>query len=177
MHRLVELIRYDWPMHFLLLVTNWLPDNVIFLRLRGFLVKPFLGKCGKDLRLGRNVTFYNPLNIEIKNNVYISYGCLLMAIDQIIIEDQVMFGPYCVVTSGNHSSVKGSYRYGPIVLAPIRIGAGSWIGSHVVVTAGSVIGENTVVGAGAVVSKEIPSNVIAGGIPAKKIKDIKPENE
>lgn len=172
MNNLLMYLRYDWPLHFLLLFTNWLPDNVIFLKLRGFLVRPFFRKCGKDLRLGRNLTFHNPSSIVLGDHVFIAYGSSFMATDRIEICDEVMFGPYCVVISGNHTSKNGSYRYGPPSLAPILIGKGSWIASHVVVTAGSIIGENTLIGAGAVVSKEIPSNVIAGGIPAKVIKPL-----
>ena len=57
MKNLWAYLRYDWPIHFLILLTNWLPDNVIFLRLRGALLKPFFKNCGKDLRLARNIYF------------------------------------------------------------------------------------------------------------------------
>ena len=58
-----------------LLFTNWLPDNVIFINLRGRLARPFFKKCGKNLGIGRNVCFYNPSKMEIGTNVYIAYGC------------------------------------------------------------------------------------------------------
>lgn len=170
MHKLFRLLRYDWPLHFVLLFTNWLPDNVVFLRIRGFLIRPYFGKCGSDLRVGRNIQFHNPELINLGKHVYIAYGCSIMAIDQIRIEDEVMLSPYCVVISGNHTSVNGSYRYGPAQLGPIAIGKGSWIASHVVITAGCTIGENSLIAANAVVTKDIPANVIAGGIPAKIIK-------
>ncbi|MCO5259133.1 MAG: hypothetical protein M9916_03230 [Crocinitomicaceae bacterium] len=57
MTNLIRLLRYDWPLHFVLLLTNWLPDNVVFLRLRGYLAHFFFLSCGKNLRLGRNLTF------------------------------------------------------------------------------------------------------------------------
>ena len=85
------LLRYEWPLHVVLLLTNWLPDNVIFLRLRGLLASFFLGECGDDLRLGRNVTFYNPSKIRIGSHVYLAYGCLCLAGDQpISIGDEVI---------------------------------------------------------------------------------------
>lgn len=37
---------------------------------------------------------------------------------------------------------------------------------------GVTIGENSVIAAGAVVSRDVPDNVVAGGIPAKIIKTI-----
>lgn len=169
MKKLWHYLRYDWPLHFMLLFTNWLPDNVFFLRVRGALIRPFFGKCGHDLRVGRNVQFHNPELIDLGDHVYIAYGCSIMANDRIIIENEVMLSPYCVVVSGNHSSSNGSYRYGPAKISPIVIGRGSWIASHVVVTAGCTIGENCLIAANAVVTHDIPANVVAGGIPARII--------
>lgn len=169
MKKLWHYLRYDWPLHFMLLFTNWLPDNVFFLRVRGALIRPFFGKCGHDLRVGRNVQFHNPELIDLGDHVFIAYGCSVMATDLIRIENEVMLSPYCVVISGNHTSINGSYRYGPAILAPIVIEKGSWIASHVVVTAGCTIGENSLIAANAVVTQNMPANVIAGGIPARII--------
>jgi len=169
MKKLWHYLRYDWPLHFMLLFTNWLPDNVFFLRVRGALIRPFFGKCGHDLRIGRNVQFHNPELIDLGDHVYIAYGCSIMANDLIRIANEVMLNPYCVIVSGNHTSINGSYRYGPAILAPIVIEKGSWIASHVVVTAGCTIGENSLIAANAVVTQNMPANVIAGGIPARII--------
>lgn len=174
MNKLAKQLRYDWPLHFLLFFTNWLPDNVFFLRVRGALIRPFFGKCGQDLRVGRNVQFHNPELITLGDHVYLAYGSSIMAVDLIRIDDEVMLSPYCVIVSGNHTSIGGSYRYGPAILAPIIINKGSWIASHVVVTAGCTIGENCLIAANAVVVQDIPANVIAGGIPARIIKQNSP---
>ena len=99
-----RLIRYDLPLHFVLVLTNWLPDNVPFMRFRGWLASFFLAECGKNLTLGRNITLYNPSKIAIGSNVYIAYGCWLSATEKIVIEDEVLFGPYCVLTAGDHTA-------------------------------------------------------------------------
>lgn len=57
---------------------------------------------------------------------------------------------------------------------PVRIGRNVWLGSRVMVLKGVTIGDNTVVAAGAVVTKPLPANVVAGGIPAKVIREIRP---
>lgn len=170
MSNLIRYLRYDWPVHFILLLTNWLPDNVIFLRFRGWLVRPFVGRCGKDLRLGRSINIYNPSNIRMGNNIYIANGCQLLANDVITLEDQVMFGPCVVAVSDNHTRLNGSYRYGACANAPIRIGRGAWIGAQAVITAGSNIGAGALVAAGAVVTGEVVANVIVGGVPARQIR-------
>lgn len=40
-----------------------------------------------------------------------------------------------------------------------------------------VIGNNVVIAAGAVVTKDVPDNCVVGGVPAKKIKNIKNDVE
>ena len=170
MKSMLRCLRYDWPLHFVLLLTNWLPDNVVFLRFRGFFASLFMGNCGKNLRLGRNIDIYNPQKVHVGSDVYIAYGCVLIATDVIRIENQVMLGPYCVIASGNHTIANDSFRYSESLLAPIRIGYGSWLGAHVVVTAGSVVGNGSLIAAGAVVNKNIPAHVLAGGIPARVLR-------
>ena len=172
MNRIKTLLRYDLPLHFILLATNWLPDNVFFLRLRGFLCRPFFGSCGRQVNIGRNVNFYNPANIHLGDYVHIAYGCFLLAVDHIWVDKEVMFGPYCVLVSGNHTRFEGSYRFGADKLSPIHIHQGCWLGSHVTVTAGCVVGQGSLLAAGAVVISDIPQNTMAGGVPAREIKKI-----
>jgi len=64
------------------------------------------------------------------------------------------------------SASRLSYR------APIRIGNNVFIGWGSIVLPGITIGDNVVIGAGSVVIKDIPSDSVAAGNPAKVIKPI-----
>ena len=55
---------------------------------------------------------------------------------------------------------------------PIHIEDKAWLGSNVTVLPGVTIGEGAIVAAGAVVTKDVDSNTIVGGVPAKIIKRI-----
>lgn len=165
--RVRRCVRHDWPVHFFLLLTNWLPDHGPFLRLRGMLISPFLGSAGRNLRLARNITIYNPACLHIGNNVYIAHGCWFGAITDISIEDEVMFGPYCVVISSNHTRMNGSYRYGEVQRNAIKVKRGAWIAAHTVITAGSEVGSGTLVAANSVVVGMLPDHVLAAGSPAR----------
>jgi len=47
-----------------------------------------------------------------------------------------------------------------------------WLRANVVVLPAITVGKNSVVGAGSIVTKDIPSNSIAVGNPAKVVKEI-----
>lgn len=55
---------------------------------------------------------------------------------------------------------------------PISIGNNVWICGNVTVLPGVKIGDNSVIGAGSVVSKDMPSNILAFGIPCRVIKKL-----
>lgn len=160
--------RYAIPLWFVQFLTNWLPENRVTIRIRGGLVALFLGKCGKNLQLARNVTFLNVSGIEIGNDVYIATGCWIDGMGGLVIEDEVKISPFVVITTTSHCFKGNSVRFGGSHRTPARIGRGSWIASHVVIS-GATIGSGTIVGANAVVSRDLPDNVFAGGVPAKVI--------
>ena len=58
------------------------------------------------------------------------------------------------------------------VFGPIVIGNNVHIGNNAIIMPNVVVGDNVVIGCGAVVTKNIPSNSVAVGIPAKVIETI-----
>lgn len=160
--------RYALPLWFVQLLTNWLPENRATIRIRGALIKPFLGKCGKNLQLAKDVTFLNLSGIEIGNDVYIATGCWIDGIGGLIIGDEVELSPFVVIATSSHCFKTNSVRFGGSSRRPVNIGKGTWVASHAVIT-GAIIGSGTIVGANAVVLEDLPSNVLAGGVPAKVI--------
>ena len=149
----------NFLLHFAIFFTNWLPDNVIFLRFRGWLCSFFLKGTCKNLRLGRNLTFYNSHKIFIGNDVYIAYGNWFCAGDEIVIGDEVMFGPLSIIVSTNHTKNEESYRYGSVKNKRIIINKGSWIGGNCNILSGTEIGRGTVISAGSTTFNKIPDNI------------------
>lgn len=165
--KLYRLLRFDWPLHFILLFMNCLPDNVVFMRLRGFFIRPFFKKCGKNLRVGRFNIFYCSYNMEIGDDVYIAHGNWFNASTEIIVEDQVLFGPRSIFVTSNYSRHNGSFRYGESISAPIKVGFGSWIGGNCAILPGSEIGNGSVIGANSVVKVKVPDNCLFAGNPGE----------
>ncbi len=79
------------------------------------------------------------------------------------------------VTFHTHDGGVGLFRKeypGINVFGKIIIGNNVFIGSHSIILPGVEVGDNVIIAAGSVVSKSLPSNYIAGGVPAKVIKSV-----
>lgn len=94
--------------------------------------------------------------------------------------------PY-LVEIGNHVTVTGGVRFvthdGGVwvfrhqepdidVFGPIKIGNNVFIGFGALILPNVTIGDNVVIGARSVVSRDIPSNCVAAGAPAKMLKPL-----
>jgi len=59
-------------------------------------------------------------------------------------------------------------------LGRVSIGDNVFIGANTIIVRGLKIGEGAIIGAGSIVTKDVPPNVLAGGVPAKIIKKLRP---
>jgi acetyltransferase-like isoleucine patch superfamily enzyme len=169
MSELTYQLRWALPLWLVGVLTNWWPDNRVALRLRGMLARPFIGKCGHGLQLGRNVTLLNPHRLEVGNDVYVAQGCWLNALGGLALEDEVVLGPYVVISTLQHVFQKGSVRFGGSISGPVRIGRGSWLAAHVSVKCGVTVGKGNLVAANAAVAEDTPDGAVMGGVPARVI--------
>ena len=58
------------------------------------------------------------------------------------------------------------------IIKPVKIGNNVHIGTNSIICPGVTIGDNFIIGLGAIVTKDVDSNSIVAGIPAKKIESI-----
>ena len=164
----MRVLQYLW-FHFVMVVTNWLPDLRPSLCLRGFLLRPAFKRCGKNLQVARHVTVNFTNRVEIGNDVFLATGCWLHARGGIVLEDQVQIGPYAVLVTGDHTQIDGSFRFGRSSVASIRVRQGSWIAAHATVTKGVVMGRGALLAANSVATRDIPPFAMAAGVPARII--------
>ena len=88
----------------------------------------------------------------------------------IYIDDEVFIGPKVNLITINHDI--NPFNRNTTICKPIHIEKRVWIGVAATILPGVRIGENSIIGANAVVTKDVPSNTIVGGNPAKVIKTI-----
>jgi len=136
------------------------------------LIRRILGKAGGNIHIEAPFRCDYGWNIEVGNNFYANYNCIILDVGKVVIGDNVMFAPnVSILTAGHpiHPTPRNSgYEYG----IPITIGDNVWIGGNVVVNPGVTIGNNTVIGSGSIVTKNIPDNVVAVGNPCQVVRQI-----
>jgi maltose O-acetyltransferase len=164
-----RIIKYAF-FYFIMSVTSCFPDFTPVLKLRGFLVGRCFKKCGANFQIASGVKINYTSEIEIGNNVYIASYCWFQGAGRIIIEDDVMFGPFVVLATNNHIYSAGAWRRDEGNKEMIVIRRGSWIAAHVVITSGVTVGYGSAVAAGAVVTSNVPDMTLVGGVPADVIK-------
>lgn len=47
-----------------------------------------------------------------------------------------------------------------------------WVGSNSTILRGVTVGDNAIIAAGSVVTKDVAANTVAGGVPARHIRNI-----
>lgn len=141
------------------------PDEVraLFSQLTGkdidescFMFPPFYTDFGKNISLGKNV--------------FLNTGCTFQDCGGITIGDKTLIGQNVVLSTLNHGFEPENRN--TTYPSPIVIGQNVWVGANATVVPGVTIGDNAIIAAGAVVTKDVPANVVVGGVPAKIIKKI-----
>ncbi len=134
-------------------------------------------KIGKDSRVYDQVNLYGCTigkNTKIDAYVYIEEGvtigdkCKIRPFvfipTGVAIEDGVFIGPNVTFTNDKYPRSSGDWS-----LLKTRIKRFASIGAGCTINPGVTIGENALIGSGSVVTRDIPSNAVAIGNPARVV--------
>jgi len=99
--------------------------------------------------------------------------------NRIIIGDHLLTGRWVTITDNSHGDTNYPTLCTNPIMRPVKskgsivIGDNVWIGDKATILPGVIIGDGAVIAANAVVSKDVPAYCVAGGNPAKIIKQAK----
>lgn len=145
------------------------PENT---ELRISLVRKIFGKAGKNFWVEPPFYCDYGSNIEVGDDVFFNFNCVILDVCKVTLGDRVFVAPNVQFYTATHPLDPVSrgefWEFGKA----ITIGSDVWIGGSAIICPGVTIGERAVIGAGSVVTKDVASDVVVGGNPAKFIKRI-----
>lgn len=134
--------------------------------------------------IGEGCTVETPLNanwgckhVHLGNGVYLNSNITFVDDEHIDIGDNCLIAPNVVFSTAGHPILPILREHHYVYNLPIHIGRNVWIGSGVQVMPGITIGDNSVIGAGSVVTSDIPSDVVAYGVPCRVVRHIGEKDE
>ena len=139
---------------------------------REALLGELLGRVGARVHFEPTFRCEFGRGIEIGDDFYANFDCIMLDAGGIEIGNKVLFGPRVGIYTSDHAIHPEERAAGACRARPVRIGNRVWIGAGVHMNGGVTIGDDTIVGSGSVVTRSLPGGVIAAGIPARPIRDI-----
>lgn len=115
-------------------------------------------------------------NIHASGFLFMNYNCSILDTSPVRLGKNVFIAPGVCIACAGHG-IHPEQRTVIEVSKPIKIGNNVWIRANATVCGGVAIGDNSVIGAGSVVNKDIPSGVIAAGVPCRVIREITDEDK
>ena len=109
----------------------------------------------------------------IGSNAGIGMGASISAAREIVIGEYVLLARNVYISDHTHAFEDVEIpimRQGINGIAPVSIGARTWLGQNVVVLPGVSIGQHCVIGANSVVNSSVPDFSVAAGVPARVVK-------
>lgn len=134
------------------------------------MLQQIFGSVGEHIAVNTPFWCDYGYNITVGDYFFANHNCQILDGAKVTFGDHVFIAPNCTFTTAEHALDAEQRNEGLEVALPITVGNNVWIGAGVIVLGGVHIGDNTVIGAGSVVTKDIPSGVIACGVPCKPVR-------
>ena len=172
--------------HYAVLGARWLWLRI---RWRGRLQTD--GICffcpGVTLELGRNATLrigrfawigddtkirVHEGSVEIGAKTVMGQECTISAYQRVSIGRECILADRVMLIDFDHGvvEVERPIRLQGIYKRDVRVGHNVWMGYGACILRGVTVGDNAIVGTSAVVTRDVPTNAVVGGIPARVIR-------
>ena len=116
------------------------------------------GQAHRRLHIGADCIINAPLFLDLTGEIRIG--------------DRVSVAHHSVFVTAHHDPGPPEFRAGANCGRPIMVGDGAWIATGVTILPGVTVGRSAILASGAVVAQDVAEDVLAGGVPARVIRQL-----
>lgn len=157
--------RLIWHVVSVLIVKNQLN---ISSRIKTAVLRLFGARIGQGVVIKPGVNIKYPWHLQIGDHAWIGEDVWLDCLVPIRIGSHTCISQGAYLCTGNHDWTDPSFG---LIVKPIEIEAGAWVGAKAVILPGAHVASHAVVGAGSVISSTTKPYMIYAGNPAVPIKE------
>ncbi len=136
------------------------------------LLRELFAECGEGIHINQPFRCDYGCNIRIGKNFFANFNLTILDEALVTFGDNVFIGPNVSIYTACHPLEAPARNSGVEWAEPVSVGNSVWIGGGVTIVPGVAIGDRVVIAAGAVVTRDVPSDCLVAGVPARVIKKI-----
>jgi len=141
--------------------------------LKCVVLRAFGAKVGRGVVIKPRVTITFPWKLTLGDRVWLGEECWLLNLAPIVIGSHVCISQRAFLCTGNHNYKSPAFD---LVVKPIQVEQGAWIGAGAFVGPGITAGSHAVLTAGSVATGDLQAFGIYRGNPAALTKQRRIEN-
>ena len=138
---------------------NWMPSSMV----RRWLLRVFGAQIGRGVVLKPGLRVKYPWHFTVGDYAWVGEDVWIDNHTTVAIGSHSCISQGAYLGTGNHDWSDTNFG---LILKPISIGSGAWVGAKAVICPGVVLHEGSVVTAGSVATKSVPAFEIFTGNPA-----------
>ena len=142
-----------------MLRSSLLPSSGLRVRL----LRLFGARIGTGVVIKPAVNVKYPWNLTVGDHSWIGEACWIDNLTTVRVGSHACLSQGSYLCTGNHDWKDPAFG---LLLAPIEVGDGAWVGAKAILMPGVTVGRGAVAAAGSVVSRSIPESEIHAGNPA-----------
>ena len=163
-----KIARSLWNLVYLLLFRPF--GTKLFNPWRIALLKLFGAKVKWDSGVYCSCRIWAPWNLQMGHNAWLGPHTICYNQAMVMLDDDVTVSQYAYICAAGHMIDSVNRNGSGLVVAPVHLRKGAWVGTRAYIGMGVEIGEYAIVGATASVYKDVEDYAVVGGNPAVVIK-------
>jgi putative colanic acid biosynthesis acetyltransferase WcaF len=107
-----------------------------------------------------------PWNLTLEHRACLGPRCEVYNLDKVVVREGATIAQEAYLCGGTHDFTMAEL---PLVVGPIEIGAGAFVGARAFVLPGVIVGDRAIIGACALVNRDVQPEQIVAGNPSRVI--------